>query len=1030
MKNIRILLITIILCHAAVTHAQFYTIGDDPGRLKWYSIESPEYQIIYPAGLDSLARVYGTLLEQWRTEVGASAGYAPGEMTRRKLPVVLHPYNSQSNGSVAWAPRRMDLFTSPESSGAEAMPWEKMLAIHESRHVAQMQFGQSNVFRPFYWFFGEMFSGAMAGVYPGRWMMEGDAVVAETALTDAGRGRSADFLNYYMTCFDSGDFRNWNRWRYGSYRYYTPDHYALGYMTISGIRYMTGDPYFTGTFLHHVSKRPYDAFSYRTVSKNLTGKGLRATFDDVTRLFHEMWTEEKTLRAPFMPHEEISGQAGKTRKEYTEYSDIFLVSDTLYSIRQGMGKSRSLVRIGRDGKEKTVTTFGTLSGNIWHSPDSRTIWWSEYIVDERWSLKTDSKIRSLDLDKGRKRTFTGAGKRFNPTVSQDGKCLLAVNYPVEGGSEIEIYDIESGNLTRVLKSPDTLQVTEAVQTADRIFMAGISDGGYGLYSAAIDAGQTVIGRHARWKTELAPRPVKIVRLKPYGEDLLFTSDRNGVNELYRFSAGDGRLFQMTSTEYGASDFAFSEDGETLFYSTGRRYGRPIMSTSTASLPQKEVRFSDIHHYRIADELSRQEREIAAEKGLGVSDSMKVTFSEPERYRKFPHLFNVHSWAPVYFNVDNIMNMSYDYYHELASPGAAAVIQNSLGTMTANFGYSAHRDPYATDKWRHSGHAQFTYTGLYPVIEASVDFNDRAARDYSFSIYELQDIPAIASGNSGASSRPYVEGNLSVYIPFSFSSGGWNRGLIPRVSYTLSNDTYDTGAYFYSLLPAEEPSYAVFKGRSAGKRMLRQTVSGSIRGYAMRPAAQSEIYPDWGIGIEAGAGMDAGLTDWLSPAGYLYCYGYIPGITSCQGLRLTATWQGQLKRNSIFATSMVNTLPRGFAGAEELRSLVSGYGQSAKLTADYAIPIYLGDFSIGPVFYGKRAVLTPHFDYTFFDGGGLFSAGATLQIEFGCFFWIGTPVSIGITWSYNGGPSWNALRDRGLSLKRNYVGPVFNFSIPN
>jgi hypothetical protein len=48
-------------------------------------------------------------------------------------------------------------------------------------------------------------------------------------------------------------------------------------------------------------------------------------------------------------------------------------------------------------------------------------------------------------------------------------------------------------------------------------------------------------------------------------------------------------------------------------------------------------------------------------------------SEPKRYRKFPHMFNVHSWAPLYVNVNNIMNMSYDYMYDLASLGATGII---------------------------------------------------------------------------------------------------------------------------------------------------------------------------------------------------------------------------------------------------------------------------------------------------------------------------------------------------------------------
>ena len=1026
--NLIIIMALLGLPHAA--EAQFYSVGDDPGRLKWYSIESRNYRIIYPQGLDSLARVYGEMLEQYRLPAGASAGYFPGEMTRQKMPVILHAYNAQSNGSVAWAPKRMDLFTSPQGYGAEAMPWEKMLAIHESRHVAQMQFGLSNAFRPFYWIFGEMFAGAMPGIYPSKWMLEGDAVVAETALTDAGRGRSADFLNYYMAAFDNGDFRNWNRWRYGSFKYFTPDHYALGYMTISGIRYSSGKAGFMGDYLTHVSRRPYDIFSYSTISKRYTGKNFRKAFDATMQLYHDIWSEEKSLRAPFLKAEQIS----RPKKEYTEYSDIFVAGDTVYALKESMGRAKSLVMRLPSGKEKVLSSFGVTSGPLWHSPETGKVWWSEYICDERWSQEIHSVIRYCDLKTGKKKSFTKKGKKFCPSVSADGKLLAVTDYPTEGGSGIEIFDIESGKSLKYVHAPDSLQVTEAVFAADGLFIVGISEHGYGLYSED-------------FRPLLGPEPVKISRFRPHGDNIVFTSGKNGVNELYYYSPDDGTLRQMTSTEYGAGDFAFSSDGSCLYYAAVRHDGKPVMAVSSDSLLYRKTAFSDIHRYRIADELSRQEKALAdmpetnahARKD-STHDGGAVRFSSPERYRKFAHLFNIHSWAPVYFNADRIMDLSYDYFYELASPGAAAVIQNNLGTMSANFGYSAHKDPYDIPAWRHSGHLRFTYSGLYPVIEASLDINDRAAFNYIFNQYDGTGISLSMTGRQSA--RPYIRGELSVYVPFNFSSGGWSRGVIPQVSYSISNDMYDTGVLHWKMLQATGiPLILLSAGsKEAGLSMPAQSISAAVRAYAIRSAAPSEIYPDWGIGAEAGISMNAGLARWFSPVGYLYAYGYLPGITHSQGLRLSAMYQRQLLGNSIFDAGLLNTLPRGLASVGDLRDEAFRARGSAKISADYAIPIYLGDFSIGPVFYGKRAVVTPHLDWTFIDGGdglfsgglfsgGLFSAGITAQIEFGCFFWIGTPVSIGLTWSYNGGPSFSRLEAAGIDMPRNYFGPAISFSLP-
>ena len=56
------LLLLALLLAALPLKAQFYLAGDDPGHLRWFTIQTPHYQLIYPEGADSLARTYGRLL--------------------------------------------------------------------------------------------------------------------------------------------------------------------------------------------------------------------------------------------------------------------------------------------------------------------------------------------------------------------------------------------------------------------------------------------------------------------------------------------------------------------------------------------------------------------------------------------------------------------------------------------------------------------------------------------------------------------------------------------------------------------------------------------------------------------------------------------------------------------------------------------------------------------------------------------------------------------------------------------------------
>ena len=234
MKRFFLLFLLALACTSM--QAQFSLTGSDPSWVRWKQIKTPEFKIIFPEGEDSLARVYGRWLEEFRTEVSRSSGLQIGRNYKWRIPVVLHSFNTEANASVAWAPKRMDIFTSPDPYNPTPIPWEKLLSIHEGRHLSQMHAGISGPHRVMHYILGEMYAGALAGIYPGPTFLEGDAVVAETALTNSGRGRQASFISYLMPAFDSGDWRDYWRWSFGSKRYYTPDYYKAGYMMISGMR--------------------------------------------------------------------------------------------------------------------------------------------------------------------------------------------------------------------------------------------------------------------------------------------------------------------------------------------------------------------------------------------------------------------------------------------------------------------------------------------------------------------------------------------------------------------------------------------------------------------------------------------------------------------------------------------------------------------------------------------------------------------------------------------------------------------------
>ena len=1010
----------LFLIFQSFADAQFYVTGDDPGRLKWYSIDTDNYRVIYPEGCDSLAKVYGLNLEKFRVPVSRTTGYLPGGPGRLRMPVVLHAYNT-SNGSVAWAPKRMDLFTVPSAYDPEPMPWATMLSVHESRHVTQMQFGMTQAQRPMGWAFGQMWNILVSLLYPGLSTIEGDAVIAETALTNSGRGRTADFLNYYRVAFDNGDYRRWDQWRLGSQRRYAPDHYALGYMTIGGRRCFYDAPMYMSEGYHLAARRPYNLTAFGVTTKRLTGLSKEEAFQETCRKMHDIWKSEADARAPFMTFEEVTVQP----RLYADYDALVFCNQDLYAIKEGHETTPILVRIDSLGRETKVTRFAYETSQLSFSEQLGRIYWSETLPDERWSMKADSRVRYVSLSRNGKTTITDdENLLFNPVANTGNVEALTVQYHVDGGSTLAVINLISGKVIRTVKAPDGLQLVEAEWLGDDVYATAVSEKGYGIYSL----------KGNEWKTVLDPQPVMIKDFSQYGNELMFTCDRTGVNELYHFDPSSGQLTQKTVSRYGAENFIYSEDGKWLYCTSQTMKGKMVFRTPVDSLIDRKVSFSDLHTWVLAEKLAEQERMVAEASGESLLSDVNPEISAPKRYRKLPNAFNIHSWAPVYVNVDNIMNMSYDYVWQAASLGASAIMQNRLSTGVGEFGYSAHKDPYNPSEWRHSGHARYTYSGFYPVFEAEINFNDRAAMQWTPTIYK-SDSGASIGLTTGMTDKPYVEGQLSMYIPFNFSSGGWQRGLIPKISYKLSNDYFNTCAVILSTQETILPSDGmvgylqkrVFSGAVEGSNKFRHSLMASLRAYTMLPVPNSAIYPRWGIGAEIGMHKGMESSKYISPAGYAYIYGYIPGLLKTHGMKLSVSHQEKLN-DAPFGQTVMNILPRGLSNNANLLNWVSvRYPRMTRLTADYAFPIFIGDLAVGGnLFSIKRLVINPHFDYTYIGGTSLFSAGGELILDMHSVLAFEWPCSIGVTFSYNGGPGMYAIsRQSGIAIGRYFVGPTFN-----
>ncbi|MBR5107903.1 MAG: hypothetical protein IK098_07680 [Bacteroidales bacterium] len=981
----------------------FSSTGDDPGHLRWSTFQTGDYQMIYPRGLDSLATVYGTLLQQYSVPLSASSGFRPNELFRQPMPVILHPYTGYSNGLVAWAPRRMDLFTLPDVSSLTPVPWAKLLAIHEGRHVAQKQFLRTGFWKGFHYPFGEL-AEMIIGMIPNSSLLEGDAVVAETALTRAGRGRSGDFLSEMRMYFDLDDFRSWYQWRYGSIKKYTPDIYRLGYLTVAGYRYLYEDPYYTTKFLQVASKLSGAFSAMNSASKLSSGKKLPDAWTEMMFTYQNLWVQDDNHRAPFSGTEP---QVALPRS-YTVYTGAVPGGGAVYSEKAGMDLPAVLVRVGPDGKEKTLSAFGGDGKLAWSAP-LRRVYWSESVPDMRWTLKQDARIRYYDEQTGRQGTLVRDGRYFSPAVAPDGLSLAAVEYPTDGSAAVVVLDARSGNLLRRWVAPDGFQPTEVIFQDAGLVFAAITDEGTGLYRVPQGGG--------RPETVLAPQPVTIKDISAVdGNTILLVSDRTGTSEAYTLS--NGTLTQLSVTKYGLGS-PFFADGR-LYASVLQPEGRIL---SRVDCLPKAVDFSEIYRDPVAEVLTAQEKEMST-----FLKEAPVELTPAKPFRKISDAFHFHSWAPVYVDLSRADISFQDYLFQTAAFGATGFFTNRLGTVNGSVGLSFHKKASPEDKMPGAGvHARVSYSGLYPVFDFALDLGDRdAALQVPYLI--TKDKSTII--HSSPYGKMYVGGEAAVSLPLDFSSGGWERKLEPSLVASVSNDKL-YGPYLpVRVNPNAEGGYSEVKKYADLPDWTSETVayktSAILRGSILRPAAHSQLMPSKGIGFEVGVtGADR---NW---AEYAKVYGYLPGLHPWHGLKVSAALRHYTgDRYSFWFTDPCPPAPRGLV---KTVSLLNAAPLAGKISLDYAMPILPVDFAIGNIFYFRNFELVPFADLTVLrtaeglemGGNLLWSAGADIAVNIQRLILISSNFSIGARVAYSGGSAFPYLKEQIPNLSPLYVGAVFN-----
>ena len=912
----------LLACLSVQSFAQsFPLLEQNPSRLRWRQLRTPHFRVIYPHGFDGEAQRTANLLQAIYEPVSQTLGRKP-----RAISIILQNQTTISNGFVTMLPRRSEFYASAPPQDATLSgtnEWVGQLAVHEFRHVVQYDKVLTGLSKGAYWLFGNNALALIGGVTVPNWFWEGDAVGTETALTSGGRGRVPRFdLEFRTRLLTGGAFRYAKA--YGrSYKDLVPNHYVLGYFMTSHLRrHHDADAW--GKILTRHYNFPIEPFSFSGAIRKETGLKVEELYAETTKELAGLWRNQlNQLNETSATILATAKNRVQTNYEFPQYLD----NETIICRKSGLADIETYVTLKKQaGLGFSKDTIFKLEGS--RKPDSETriftpgttefnsstnnpnngmlsvaagkIVWGEHHFDPRWGLRDYLVVKIYDVKTKKLRQLTHRSRLFAPSLSPDGKTVVAVEVTQENLCRLRFLDEQTGQVSSEIKT-FRLENGGVLPEKNILFqMPRFSPDGKNLVAVSLDGSgknldvfdlQTLTVKRFPFGDENISHPVM------HGDHVFYNSPFTGIDNIYALHLPTGRKFQITSRKFGAYNAAVSPDGNELAFNDFTPGGFRIATMPNDSIqwiPLENLPNRNVSYYR---PLMMQE---GGKNVLKMAGSQQYT-AKP--FRRAANLINPYSWGPVLNSTGSELFVG-------------LVSQDLLSTLAVQTGYS-----YDANQRTGSYSANASYQGWYPVLDLDVSSSERQTSLY---IDRRQPLDSLRNDR-------WRENRIS---------GGF------RLPFTLTHSRFRESLVFSSyasMTQVSDYNLPVRRFTDVGNGSLYD-IRYRLQYSRLHKQANRDVFPKWGQQLTLSyrhtpLGGDYSGGQAVAQAGF-----FVPGLLKHHGLLLRGTYKWEdAGSNYRFAAPIqfvrggAYTTSRNYVGA----------------SADYRLPIVNTDWILGRWLYIQR-----------------------------------------------------------------------------
>ncbi len=632
--------------------------GGEPASVKWKQVNTDTVRVIFPQGLDSIAKRIATITSKEQQQYSSTIGNR-----LHKISIVLHNQTTFSNGFVGLGPWHSEFFLTPSQNTFElgAISWNDLLSIHEYRHTEQysnFNIGLSHTMKILFGENGQALANAAA--IP-DWFFEGDAVYNETLLSEQGRGRLPLFLNGYKTLYLQNKHYNYMKLRNGSYKNYVPDHYPLGYMLVAYGREEYGNDFWKNVTQYAVA---YKSLFYPMQNgvKNYTHISFNDFVNNAFDYYHKQLNNQSFSNLQFI-------DSAKKNNVIDEKYPYITNAGSVISLQKSY-KNNPYFEINNLDGSKNKIAFEDITDDDYFSYNNNKIIYSSYKPNARWGNKEYSEIRLLDFNTKQEKKITSGTRYFSPDISHDGKMIATVELLPNQKSRLVLLSVKA----KILKSfqnknghifsyPKFSGDDKFIYVCDRNAAGEMS-----ILKQNIDGGNS---------NQIIPYQNRIIGFPIIQNDTLFYScSNNGSDEIWAYINSQNKNYRVATAATGLYQASLLNNKILTSVFTANGYKLAAISPKWQTINNNDT----LKSLYVSKPFQTSSNELL--------QNISVRNLDVNKYSKTSGVFHFHSYNPYFDDPD----YSFILYG-----------QNVLNTIQSQLFYTYNRD----ENFHRVG-----YTGIY------------------------------------------------------------------------------------------------------------------------------------------------------------------------------------------------------------------------------------------------------------------------------------------------------------------------------